>query len=136
MTRQAKAYRRTAEQLIPDAWNRPWTPTEAEFTRLVLRIARAKGWTRRYHTHDSRRSTRGFPDWVMVHPGQRRVLFLELKGWAGSASEEQRAWMQDLHTAGAEAYIVSTSGDWPRDMAVLVELFTRRPPPEPRAAAA
>jgi hypothetical protein len=124
---RVKAYRRTAEELIPDAWYRPWTPTEAEFTRLFLRIARAKGWTRRYHTHDSRRSTRGFPDWVLVHTAQRRILFVELKGFAGTASDEQREWMAALDQAGAEAYIVTTSGDFARDAASLAELLTAKP---------
>lgn len=123
-----------AEDLVPIAWTSPWTPTEAEFTRLVLRIARAKGWTRRYHTHNSRRSDRGFPDWVLVHPGQRRVLFLELKGWAGSATDEQRDWLGDLNDAGAEAYLVKTTGDYALDAARLTELFSHRPPARSAAA--
>ena len=123
----SKRYIRLAEDIVPAAWVKPWTPTEAEFTRLVLRIARAKGWSRRYHTHDSRRSDRGFPDWVLVHPGQRRVLFLELKGFGGDASDEQRAWLADLDTAGMEAYLVKTTGDWALDAARVAELFTKRP---------
>lgn len=121
MSRQA--YVRRDEDIVPGAWSDPWTPTEAEFTRLMLQLARAKGWARRYHTHDSRRSSRGFPDWVMVHRAQRRILFLELKGWAGKASEEQLAWLEDLAAAGAEAYLVSTTGDKAHDMAALAELF-------------
>ena len=109
--------------LVPMAWTDPWTPTEAEFTRLVLQVAEAKGWSRRYHTHDSRRSSKGFPDWVMVHVGQKRILFLELKGFAGKASDEQRAWLEDLGGAGAEAYIVTTTGDKAVDMASLAEMF-------------
>lgn len=132
---RTKAYRRTAEQLVPDAWFRPWTPTEAEFTRLFLRIARAKGWTRRYHTHDARRSTRGFPDWVLVNPAQRRVLFVELKGWHGTPSEEQREWLMALDQAGAEAYLLGTSGDFARDAASIGELLSHRIPRTPRPAA-
>ena len=113
--------------LVPMAWTDPWSPTEAEFTRLVLQVARAKGWQRRYHTHDSRRSSRGFPDWVMVHVGQKRILFLELKGSgppsAVKVSDEQRAWLEDLAAAGAECYIVRTQGDKARDMAELAEMF-------------
>lgn len=128
MTRRPRRYVRAAEHIVPAAWTRPWTPTEGEFTRLVLRIAGAKGWRRRYHTHDSRRSAGGFPDWVLVHPQQRRVLFLELKGWGGEASDEQRDWLRDLDAAGAEAYLVKTTGDWAIDAARLAELFSSRPP--------
>ena len=114
---------RERAEIVPGAWTDPWTPTEAEFTRLFLQLARAKGWARRYHTHDSRRSSRGFPDWVMVHPGQKRILFIELKGWAGHASEEQLAWLEDLATAGAEAYLISTTKDRAHDMAAIAELL-------------
>ena len=79
MTKAAR-YIRDPADIVPMAWNHPWTPTEAEFTRLVLQVAHAKGWSRRYHTHDSRRSSRGFPDWVMVNVAQRRILFLETEG--------------------------------------------------------
>lgn len=127
MTTRARAYRRDPAAIVPMAWYSPWTPTEAEFTRLFLRVARAKGWTRWYHTHDSRRSDRGFPDWVLVHPGQRRVIFVELKGFAGSASDEQRAWLGDLNAAGAEAYLVSSSMDYARDVAAIGQLLTARP---------
>ena len=123
MTTHAKRYRRDPADIVPMAWTAPWTPTEAEFTRLVLQVARAKGWKHRYHTHDSRRSSRGFPDWVMVNPGQRRILYLELKGWGGKVSDEQREWLTALADAGGEAYIVTTTGDKARDMAALMELF-------------
>ena len=124
---KTKAYRTRAEDLIPMAWHAPWTPTEAEFTRLFLKIARAKGWTRRYHTRDSRGSGRGFPDWVLVNRPQRRLMFVELKGFAGKASDEQREWLGDLDYVGAEAYLLTTTGDYARDAASIVELLTRRP---------
>ena len=130
-----KPYRPTAEELVPIAWTSPWTPTEEEFTGLMLQIADAKGWRRRYHTHDSRRSTAGYPDWTMVHTGQRRVLFLELKGWAGEASQAQLDWLRDLDAAGQEAYLVKTTGDYALDASGLAELFSHRPPTR-RAAAA
>ena len=118
MTRTRK-YVRDPADIVPMAWHDPWTPTEAEFTRLVLQVARAKGWAHRYHTHDSRRSSRGFPDWVMVHEAQKRTLFLELKGFAGKLADDQREWLRVLGAAGNEAYCVTTTGDKARDMASL-----------------
>lgn len=129
MTRSpVKPYRIRSEDLVPMAWHAPWTPTEAEFTELFLAIASAKGWLRRYHTHDSRRSSAGFPDWVLVNTFQRRILFVELKGFAGEASLEQRAWLRDLNDAGGEAYLLSTTGDYALDAASIAELLSRRPP--------
>jgi hypothetical protein len=132
MTTRSKSYRRDPADIVPGAWTDPWTPTEAEFTRLVLQVARAKGWSRRYHTHDSRRSSRGFPDWVMVCTAQKRILFLELKGFGGKLGDEQRDWLADLNACGGEAYLVSTTGDKAHDMAALAEMFD---PPRSRWAA-
>jgi hypothetical protein len=132
-TERRRKYFRNPEDIVPGAWTDPWTPTEAEFTRLVLQVARAKGWARRYHTHDSRRSSKGFPDWVMVNVAQKRILFLELKGWgARKPSDEQLEWLADLAACGAEAYLVSTTKDKAHDMAALAEMFD---PPRSRWAA-
>ena len=126
MSRLLKRYRRLAEDIIPAAWYSPWTPTEQELASLFEDIARAKGW-RWYHTYDSRRSAPGFPDYVLVHTGQRRIVFVELKGWTGKPSDEQRAWLGDLDRAGGEAYLVTTSGDYARDAGSIAELLTARP---------
>lgn len=120
-------YRRDPDDIVPMAWNHPWTPTEQELTDLFLEVAHALGWSRAYHTHDSRRSAPGFPDWVMVHPGQRRILFVELKGFGGLASEDQRAWLADINDAGGEGYLVTTSGDQARDLAAIADLLRSRP---------
>ena len=47
--------------------------TEKEFQRLVVDYATLHGWMH-YHTHDSRRSTPGFPDLVLV---RERIIFAE-----------------------------------------------------------
>lgn len=49
---------------------------EDAFSSQVAGLAGFYGW-RGYHTHDSRRSARGFPDWVFVRPPE--LLFVELK---------------------------------------------------------
>jgi hypothetical protein len=78
--------------------------TEAQLQGTVEQMATVLGW-RWYHTHDSRRSVPGFPDLAMVHAGQRRVLFAELKSERGRLRREQRAWINDLDAAGQEVYV-------------------------------
>jgi len=51
------------------------------------------GWMA-YHTYDSRRSTAGFPDLVLVKPPV--VIFAELKTEKGVASKEQEKWLEQL----------------------------------------
>jgi hypothetical protein len=53
-----------------------------------------------YHTHDSRRSHGGYPDWTIVGIGG--VLFRELKTQRGKVSPEQRAWLDALAAANAD----------------------------------
>lgn len=77
---------------------------EAQFLAAVRQLAQLCGW-RVYHTHDSRRSEPGFPDLAMVHPGQKRIVFAELKTATGRTTAEQDAWLVDLDAAGAEAYL-------------------------------
>lgn len=137
MRMKARAYRPEAELLAREAFYAPWTPTEAEFTRLFLRIARSKGWPKelRYHVRDSRGSQRGYPDWHLIHPGQGRSIFVELKGWGGSATDAQRTWCAAINDAGGEAYIVKTTGDYAQDAASISQLLSHRPPRRVRAAA-
>lgn len=86
--------------------------SEAEFQRQVTQLADALGWSLQYHTHDSRRSQPGFPDLVLVHPGQRRLIYAELKAARGAVSDAQWAWHMALRGAGQEAYIWRPA-DWP-----------------------
>ena len=48
---------------------------ESAFMARIRRLARQYGWAT-YHTHDSRKSDKGFPDLVLV---RETILFVELK---------------------------------------------------------
>jgi len=54
----------------------------------------------RYHTHDARRSPKGFPDLVIC--GLGGVLFRELKTQRGTVKPEQIEWLGALAAAGAD----------------------------------
>lgn len=86
------------------------TMTEEQLQRSVLSCAGFLGW-RCYHTHDSRRSQAGFPDLVLVHVQQRRVVYAELKREKGRVRGEQQAWLDDLAAVDAEVYLWRPA-DW------------------------
>jgi hypothetical protein len=67
--------------------------THAEFQAAVVELAESLGW-KVYHTYDSRRSNRGWPDLALVRGAT--MLFLELKTEKGTASDEQEAWIVRL----------------------------------------
>lgn len=77
---------------------------EAVLQAQIEQLARTLGWLV-YHTHDSRRSQAGFPDLVLVHARQRRVLWRELKTQKGRVRPEQRDWLDALTRAGEDAAI-------------------------------
>lgn len=76
----------------------PFTPqmargmSEATLQSNILGLAvDSLGWLA-YHTHDSRRSQPGFPDLVLVHGRQQRLIFAELKTERGRQTNEQKLW--------------------------------------------
>lgn len=96
----------------------------------VRRLATDLGWMT-YHTHDSRRSESGFPDLVLVHPRQGRILFRELKRMTGRVSADQKTFLDALQAVGQDA------GVWrPDDLLeerILAELLPPTSAPEPAA---
>lgn len=99
--------------LIPPA-PPPLTLTERQLDCLVDDLARHLGWIG-YHTYDSRRSEKGFPDRVYV---RERVIFIEFKTERGRVRPEQVTWGQRLLGAGAEYHLIRPS-DWQKVLEVL-----------------
>ena len=93
---------------------------ERDFYPTITAAAEALGWLV-YHTHDSRRSQKGFPDFVLA---RERVVYAEIKGAKTPVTGEQQEWIDRLTAAGAEAYV------WrmPADMDVLLETLRARRP--------
>ena len=84
--------------------------SEAVLQANVLHTAQSLDWAV-YHTYDSRRCAPGFPDLVLVHEGQRRVIFSELKTETGRQSGPQRAWERRLRAVpGVEFYLWRPTG--------------------------
>jgi hypothetical protein len=77
--------------------------SEAKLTDAFIEIAELAGFLM-YHTHDSRRSQAGFPDWTLIRNG--RLVFVELKKELGKTKPEQELWLEELNKCtGVEAYL-------------------------------
>jgi hypothetical protein len=75
--------------------------TEAAWTAKIREIAALYGWIT-YHTHNSKFSEKGWPDFVLGHPRRTRTIFAELKTQAGKLSDPQRLWLTHLTACGFE----------------------------------
>ena len=90
--------------------------SEKEFMVAVKEAAEIHGWLF-YHTYDSRRSTPGFPDLVLVRPPE--VIFVELKAQKGRVTAYQKHWSEALESCpGVEHYLWRPS-DWDELVEVL-----------------
>jgi hypothetical protein len=82
--------------------------SEAELQNWIFGLCKALG-VRFYHTKDSRRSPKGFPDLTLL--GASGLLFRELKTSKGKVTVEQQGWLDDLAATGHNAG-VWRSVDW------------------------
>ena len=103
----------------------PWMRaiSEAGFQRQVVARAQYHGWWV-WHCFDSRRTTPGLPDLILIRRGQDgrpgRVIFAELKSQKGRLRPEQRDVLAMLATCPVESYL------WrPSDWAAIEEILSR-----------
>lgn len=90
--------------------------TERQWMSHVIGFARLHAWTV-YHTHDSRRSVKGFPDLVLAKEG-RPVVYAELKTETGKPTAEQQGWLALLRLTPSQAFL------WrPRDWEQVVKVL-------------
>jgi hypothetical protein len=54
-----------------------------------------------YHTFDSRRSVKGFPDLVLLHRRSGNLVVAELKSDTGTVTPEQDEWLRAFALRGA-----------------------------------
>lgn len=93
------------------------TVSEKTFMAEVVNILRSCGW-RVYHTFDSQRSERGYPDITAVHPSRRPGLILaELKSQKGRVSQHQQQWLDALQVVADRSHGSLYVGLWrPSDL--------------------
>ena len=81
---------------------------EKDFQATVVETAKLTGWLV-YHTYDSRRSERGFPDLVLVR--DHELLFVEIKLDKKNPTKPQREWLKALDRVADTC--VWRPKDWP-----------------------
>lgn len=94
--------------------------SEKDWQQTVVDAALSFGWGV-YHTFDSRRSSAGFPDLVLVR--RDRLIFAELKREVGTVRLDQSVWLEGLGkvvdaNSTVEAHVWRPS-DWPAVEAAL-----------------
>jgi hypothetical protein len=97
--------------------------TEAEFQGMIVERARVRGWLV-YHVYDSRRSSAGFPDLVMVRAG--KLVLAEVKTAKGRLSPAQAAWFAALSAVEDQPRV--TVAVWrPEDWSAVCDLIDGGP---------
>ena len=90
--------------------------TEKQFGGQLEQLCKLFGW-KYYHTHNSRFSAPGYPDYTLV---RERVVFAELKRQAKASklTDKQIEWRDALLEAKQEWYL------WrPKDMDDIAEIL-------------
>lgn len=83
------------------------TKTEVEWSGEIIDAANVGGWLW-YHTHDSRRSPKGFPDLTLTRGDE--LVFFEVKKQTGVVTPDQQEWIDRLsQVPGVIAMVVRPS---------------------------
>jgi hypothetical protein len=88
---------------ITDVWR---ATSESQLQSSVVTFMRWRGWMC-YHTYDSRRSEKGYPDLTAVKGN--RMMFVEFKTEKGKPKPEQIEWLDALVEAHDDVYLVRPS---------------------------
>jgi hypothetical protein len=110
--RQRLAKLEGLEKPVPRLLNKVSSPdqqSEKEFMKRVVGLAKLTGWLC-YHTFDSRRSSPGFPDLVLVRPPD--IIFAELKNNKGKLSDKQWVWHETLKQCPGVSFYLWRPQDW------------------------
>jgi VRR-NUC domain-containing protein len=78
------------------------TISEEEFLQHIINLAKVSHWFA-YHTRDSRKSARGWPDLVLLRPP--RAIFVETKSATGVVSNQQKYVLGLLQACGFDVRI-------------------------------
>lgn len=80
-------------------------PTEAQFQRQVIDLARVLGWDFVYHAQLAKWSERGWPDLFLCRTRDRRVVLAELKAERGKLTDRQEVVIDLLRECGLDVFV-------------------------------
>ena len=90
---------------------------EKEWMQQVIDLARMLGYLV-YHTHNSIRSEKGYPDLMCIRPP--RLIVVEVKTLKGRLTPEQKKWLEWFKACGVETYV------WrPNQLEEIIEILQR-----------
>lgn len=102
---------RTSQRLPPRALFSP-DASEGDFQQAQRRLAIANGYLY-YHTKDSRRSDKGWPDTAIIHRNGGILHLWENKDATGTATKEQEEWLYALRRVTSVDAHLYRPRDWP-----------------------
>jgi len=91
---------------------------EDEFQAMVKAEAVRCGWLY-YHTRDSRKSDKGFPDTILIHEGRRLLIAAELKVGGKQPTGDQQTWLEAFQAVETVRADVWRPEDWALVCAML-----------------
>lgn len=101
--------------------------SEDDLMRRIQRLCRDLGLLA-YHTHDSRGSAPGYPDWHIV--GRSRSIFRECKTETGRTTADQDEWIERLRAVGHDVGVWRPcdlfDGSIQRELVALARIPVRR----------
>jgi hypothetical protein len=114
--------------MLPRVLLRELTPTEAEFERRVIALARDMGWLV-FHAHSSRHSESGWPDLALLRERDGRLVLAELKVGDGRLRPMQLRWLAAAaRNPALEWYVWRYT--WPGEIMDTIATILARDTPE------
>ncbi len=96
--------------------------SEKDFLKQVIDAGHLFGWLAVHFRHALQRDGKyltpvqadaaGFPDLILVHPIQKRIIWAELKSEKGRVSDKQFEWIKALAKAGQKEVFVWKPSDF------------------------
>lgn len=102
---------------------------EVEWQAQVVQLARLNGWQHLHvrrsigknRKHTTATNVKGWPDLLLWHERDQRVMAIELKVKPNTATDEQLAVLRSLSAAGIETHVM-----FPEQLDELVAVLARR----------
>jgi hypothetical protein len=93
------------KQRVPRDGNREGNENHKRWLWQIRDLAVARGWKVAYWWR-SDHSPRGFPDMVLAHRVQKRLIFIEAKTGKGRLTPDQKKWRDLLLAINQEWYLM------------------------------